>query len=157
MHVYPSFPEFHRCQNCYYKLKSYSYKSITFKYFPSSHSDITKDWTVRVITIDESCWHLKNKPIKTVWSSGLTGGHDHGLNMETEMDWNIQWSDLCDYLNNYKFRFRILCFHMFRFVGNESYINHCQHFWSKLLMTCLSLQISVHSFLFNFLSDITRE
>ena len=40
-------------------------KSTAFKYFLSSHSDITKDWADCVITIDESCRYLKNKPTKT--------------------------------------------------------------------------------------------
>lgn len=45
------------------KVMSYI-KSTSFKYFPSLHSDITKEWADCIIAIDESCRRLKNKPTK---------------------------------------------------------------------------------------------
>ena len=45
------------------KIMSYI-KSTAFKYFPSLHSDITKEQAECVVAIDESCRRLKNKPKK---------------------------------------------------------------------------------------------
>ena len=39
-------------------------KSTAFKYFPSLHSDIAKEWADCIVAIDESCRRLKNKPTK---------------------------------------------------------------------------------------------
>ena len=68
-------------------------------------------------------WELqasKEQTNKKVWRSGLTGGHNHGLNMKwTEICNDYYATDLCN-LNNYH-KFRFLCFHMFRLIGNESY------------------------------------
>ena len=39
-------------------------KSTAFRYFLSSHSDITKEWAECIVAIDESCRRLNNKPTK---------------------------------------------------------------------------------------------
>ncbi|XP_065916674.1 protein starmaker-like isoform X2 [Dysidea avara] len=39
-------------------------KSTSFKYFPSQNTDISKEWADCIISIDESCRRLRNKPTK---------------------------------------------------------------------------------------------
>lgn len=39
-------------------------KSTAFKYFPSQNTDVSKEWADCVISIDESCRRLRNKPTK---------------------------------------------------------------------------------------------
>ena len=39
-------------------------KSTAFKYFPSQNTDVSKEWADCIISIDESCRRLCNKPTK---------------------------------------------------------------------------------------------
>lgn len=41
-------------------------KSTTFQFYPCSQMDVAKEWSRCIISIDESCRRLNNKPKKTL-------------------------------------------------------------------------------------------